>query len=271
MLSVLAISDPAVPKISGTVVWGFLPGASEVTVSGSGATDGAAETSDGAFLRVAGPDAHAAGARVEGGGHAVQLRPSADRPAFGKRFRFRFPTLIAGTATVEAPAPDPAGGPRWGVAVAQTKEGTPCAAGPTRVVDGRGGAVDLRLGVFTEMTLAGGSCRPLNTKPSTERPCDIGTGFGNAEEIEGVDEFLDRARVERRLLAGRATIWAQCGADVERVTLKTPRDIRTLTPSPVGHVILAVYDGDFVDGDLTITAHLKGGRSWTEHHPLGMF
>ena len=51
--------------------------------------------------------------------------------------------------------------------------------------------------------------------------------------------------------------------------MRTPRDVRTLVPSPVGHAILAVYDGDFPAGELEITAHLRGGKTWTERHPLG--
>jgi hypothetical protein len=51
--------------------------------------------------------------------------------------------------------------------------------------------------------------------------------------------------------------------------VRTPRDVRTLVPSPAGHAILAVYDGDFPAGELEITAHLRGGKTWTERHPLG--
>ena len=54
------------------------------------------------------------------------------------------------------------------------------------------------------------------------------------------------------------------------MTLRTPRDVRTLVPSAVGHAILAVYDGDFVDGQLEFVAHLRGGRRWTEKLQLGV-
>jgi hypothetical protein len=263
--SILAIADPAAPKITAGVVWGLLPGATSVSVTGAGAT----VTRNGAFLRVAGPDARFAGASVSGGGHTVRLGPPRTLP--GPQPRGGFPTVIAGTERVEAPAPDPAGGPRWGIRVAETREGVPCASGPTRVVEDRAGGVDLRLALFAEGAISSVACRSLSTKPSAERPCDIGTGFGNAEEIEGGDAFLERARVERRLLAGRADVWAQCAENVERVTLRTPRDVRTLVPSAVGHVILAVYDGDFVDGELEFVAHLRGGRRWAQKFQLGSF
>jgi hypothetical protein len=270
LASLMAVSDPAAPKLTQTLVWGYLPGASSAVVEGSGAADGAATVAGGAFLRLAGPDAHPRDASVSGGGKRVRFG-NLGLPSRLPR-GIEFPTIIPGTETIEAPAPDPAGGPRWGIAVAQTKEGTPCTSGgATQVVEGRGGYPDLRLALFTEGSMGAMSCRPLQTKPSAARPCDIGWGGGNAEELEGRDAFLAQARVERRLLAGRTMIYAQCSADVERVTLRTPRDVRTLVPSPIGHAILAVYDGTFVDGDFDLTAHLRGGKTWHQRQPLGGF
>jgi hypothetical protein len=269
MASSITIADPAAPTITHTLLWGLLPGATAVTISGTGGADGTAQSSEGVFLRLAGRDARpSVGAQVSGGGEHVRLGP---RGLSGRLTRkLRFPAL-SGPPVAEAPAPDPAGGPRWALAVAPTREGVPCVTGPTRVVDGRAGGVDLRLGLFTESRLIGESCRPLQTRPNAERPCDVGTGFGNAEELELDDSFLKRAREQRRLLAGRTTIWAQCSADVERVTLETPRDVRTLIPSAVGHGILAVYDGDFVGGGGTLTAHLRNGKTWKQELMLGGF
>jgi hypothetical protein len=169
MAFALKIADPAAPSITTSVVWGLIPGARSATVSGTGAADGPALTRDGAFLRVGGPDAHPApGARVDAPGATVPLGPG--RLPSRVAGKFRWPELIAGTQRAEAPAPDPAGGPRWAVAVAQTREGTPCAGGPTRVVDGRTGGVDLRLALFFENVLTGQACRPLETRPSAQRP-----------------------------------------------------------------------------------------------------
>jgi hypothetical protein len=154
--------------------------------------------------------------------------------------------------------------------VAQTKQGVPCAVGPAQVVGDRAGSVDLRLALFTRSAFSGQACRPLQTKPTAERPCDVGWGGGNAEELEGQDAFLAQARSERRLLAGRTNVSGQCAADVERVTIRTPRDVRTLVPSAAGRTFLAVFDGMFVDGELVLTYHLRGGRSLVERHPLGL-
>jgi hypothetical protein len=267
MTSVIALADPAAPTITATVVWGLLPGATTATVSGTGGADGAAQVADGAFLRVAGPGGRPSPeAQISGGGRRVRLAPRGLPSRLMTRLRFPAPT---GAPVAEAPAPDPAGGPRWALPVAPTREGVPCVGGPAQVVDGRTGGVEMRLGLFTEGQTTSSSCRPLQTRPTGDRPCDVGTGFGNAEELEGNDDFLARARTERRLLAGRTTIYAQCSAAVERVTLDTSRDVRTLVPSPLGHAVLAVYDGDFVGGGGTFIAHLRGGGTWKQELMLG--
>jgi hypothetical protein len=48
-------------------------------------------------------------------------------------------------------------------------------------------------------------------------------------------------------------------ADVVSVTLRTPRDIRTLVPSPHAHVIHAVYAGDFGAGRIVAVAPTRDG------------
>lgn len=259
----LTIVDPAAPKLAGSVVFGFLPGAPAVTIEGTGGADGQATTRDGVFLRVSGPGARPGG-QVTGGGRTEPINPPAELPPMR---HFEFPTIIAGTQVAEAPAPDPAGGPRWALVVAKTREGTPCVSASARVVEDRAGGVDLELGLFEETRLTSQACRPLETRPRPELPCDVGWGYGAGYDL--TDPIVEQARVQRRVQDGRSIVWAQCSEDVERVTLQTPRDVRTLVPSPVGHAILAVYDGDFVDGKLKLTAHLKSGKTWTQEHSLG--
>ena len=52
-------------------------------------------------------------------------------------------------------------------------------------------------------------------------------------------------------------------SDVVSVTIRTPRDVRTLVPSAKAHAILAVYDGRFPGGRVTATARMKDGREVT--------
>jgi hypothetical protein len=53
------------------------------------------------------------------------------------------------------------------------------------------------------------------------------------------------------------------------MTLRSPHDVRTLVPSATGRAVLAVFEGLFVDGELVFAAHLRGGKTVTERHPLG--
>jgi hypothetical protein len=73
------------------------------------------------------------------------------------------------------------------------------------------------------------------------------------------------AQIARRTLPGRTTISGYASAAVTSVTLRTPRDVRTLRP--VGGVFLAVYDGAFYGGSIVATAHLRDGRTVTERIP----
>ena len=127
----------------------------------------------------------------------------------------------------------------------------------TRIVDGRAGAVQLGFGLFWETVAYDSLCRPLSEKLTRKLPCTYSAGFGGGAQEED-DAFLRRARVERRVQPGRTVFTAICRPDVERVTLQSSRDVRTLAPSPTGHVVLAVYDGGFLDGAPNLTAHLRG-------------
>ena len=267
----LAIEDPAAPRLAASVLWGYAPGEKRVRVVGTGGVDGEATTGSSAFLRVGPPEARPRhGARVIAGGDTYPLGPH--EPPLPPRVRrgLRFPTPIPGTEQIEGRAPDPSGGPGYGVEVAKTREGQPCAGFEGRVVGERVGDVDLRLALFSEGPgITSGACRPLETAPTRDRPCDVGTGYRDVDEMHADDAFLRRARIERRLLPGRTFVRAQCHPDVETVTLQTPRDVRTLVPSPVGRVILAVYDGDFPAGGGRITARFRDGRTWSDRLPLG--
>jgi hypothetical protein len=68
-------------------------------------------------------------------------------------------------------------------------------------------------------------------------------------------------RVARRTLPGQTMVWGRARDDVTAVTIATPRDVRTLSPSPRAHAFLAVYDGDFPTGEIVVTAHLRDGSS----------
>ncbi len=71
------------------------------------------------------------------------------------------------------------------------------------------------------------------------------------------------AQVARRTLPGRTVVSGSANDDVASITLRTPRDVRTLRPGP-GGLFLAVYDGAFYGGRIYADAHLRDGRTISE-------
>lgn len=69
----------------------------------------------------------------------------------------------------------------------------------------------------------------------------------------------------RRTLTGRTLVVGRARRDVLSVTLRTPRDIRTVVP--VGGAFLAVYDGALYGGEVVARAHLRDGRTVTFRTP----
>jgi hypothetical protein len=182
-------------------------------------------------------------------GHRVEFnrmpepRPGGEKP-------------VAGTDYVAARAPDPAGGEPWGLIASRGSEGGVCLSMTGRLVGTRLGNVDRRLGIF-----AAGPFDMMQTcgqrEPTRAFPMRIDTGIWG----EGEDD--PRGRVERRVENTRIIFSGRVHADVVSVTIKTPRDVRTLIPSSRAHALLAVYDGRFPAGKVTATARMKDGREVT--------
>jgi hypothetical protein len=169
---------------------------------------------------------------------------------------FRGERPVAGTETVGAIAPDPAGGVPWGVIVSKGDRGGTCVGNPERIVGTQPAFIDAALDVLYASPFHGfANCRPA--KPTRAYPMRIST------LISSVGDDDPRGRVERRVQPARIVFSGRVHKDVVSVTITTPRDVRTLVPSGPAHVILAVYDGRFPGGKVTATARLKDGREVT--------
>jgi hypothetical protein len=165
---------------------------------------------------------------------------------------------VAGTDYVAARAPDPAGGEPWGLIASRGTNGGLCMSMPGRLVGTRLGHVDRRLGLFYSTPLEQmRQCGDARRKPTRGFPMRIDTG------IWGGGEEDSRGRSERRVESSRIIFSGRVHADVVSVTIRTPRDVRTLIPSSPAHAILAVYDGRFPGGKVTATARMKDGREVT--------
>jgi hypothetical protein len=74
------------------------------------------------------------------------------------------------------------------------------------------------------------------------------------------------AQVARRTLPERTVVYGRARENVTSVTLRTPRDVRTVRPGP-GGTYLAVYDGAFYGGQVQAIGHLRGGGVVTKTAP----
>jgi hypothetical protein len=78
----------------------------------------------------------------------------------------------------------------------------------------------------------------------------------------------ESARVQRRTLPGRTIVSGFAHPDVRAITLQTPRDVRTLRPTGPSRAFLAVYDGEFFGGAITLTARLADGSTHRDTIPM---
>jgi hypothetical protein len=162
---------------------------------------------------------------------------------------------VAGTEFVAAQAPDPAGGTPWGFIGTRGTDGGLCLNNPGFLVGTRLGHVQDILGVFFSTGLA--FLSRCGREPTRGYPMPIDT------LIAGGIPDDSAGRIERRVLSNRIVFWGRVYKDVVSVTIRTPRDVRTLVPSSRAHAILAVYDGRFPGGNVTATARLEDGREVT--------
>ncbi len=236
------------PRPVATVVWGLAPaGARDVTVGGLGPSAVVRSSRRGAFLAVAPP------ARLERG--AVIRARVGGRRVSSSRPGFRPAAVVAGSARIETRAPDPEGAQPWGELVWRLAGGRVCTS-EGRIVGDQVGSVDQRRGAFHPVPLfEAGRCDRAPTEPVV---------FGITSGMDGDASALSpgRARVQRRTLPGRTVVSGFARGDVRAVTVRTPRDVRTLRPSGRSGAFLVVYDGEFFGGgEVAVDALLASGRT----------
>ncbi len=153
-------------------------------------------------------------------------------------------------------APDPDGGPPWGFTV-----------GPNNFQQS-GEFVDGILAYVSAQgrLMTGGQSSGGGTAAPGHSPLKILTPQSVSPDTNA-DGTLSEPQIQRRTLPDRTVIEGTAGADVKSITLRTPRDVRTLIPSGPQHAFIAVYDGYFYDSVVTATALLSNGRTVTETVP----
>ncbi len=249
-----------------TVAWGLAGSAGRAELRVAGRPVVPSRTAHGAFLVLAPGDVQAGeiGGEVGyGGGASVRLRLGS----------------FQGRAAIEFRSPDPNGGLPFGISATRRADGRWCTSGRGRIVGDRVGGVDYDLGTFTDNGPdPSGPCadhRAVGLAPpppgpalTRERPLQVSYSFGggNGEEFGG-DPLA--GRTARRTLRGMTTIQGVARPDVESITFASPRDVRTLRPSPRAHAFLVLYDGTFPTGEITMTSRFTNGRTTPESIEFG--
>jgi hypothetical protein len=246
-----AIADLTAPRPLVTVTWGVTAPTTRAVLP---AGEPALPVEDGLLLHVVkgeGPNGSLTGELEDRSGRRTPFN-RIDMPGY------RGEKPVAGTDRVEVQTPDPGGGEPWALLAAEGSRGGQCLSQPGRLVGSRLGHVDRGLGVFYTSGLEVlRMCPRRDRKPTRAYPMRITTGIWGAG-------FADpRGRVERRVDPTRIVFDGTVHRDVQTVTIRTPRDVRTLVPSAKAHAILAVYDGRFPGGSVTATARMKDGREVT--------
>ncbi|MCP9491733.1 MAG: hypothetical protein MSC31_17945 [Solirubrobacteraceae bacterium MAG38_C4-C5] len=258
---IATLADPTTgpARVARTVVWGLAgPDARAVRVEGLAETAVRARLGEGGtyFAVIEGPPADPIGPRV------IVETPDGQRSA---QTRIELPDELelvepAGDPRVVMRSPDPAGGPPWGLLAAPAPGGGWCPGAAGRAVGERIGRIDLELGTFSADPLTALlPCRTDRARPTREEPLRI-TVLRSSVSWE--DEAI--GEVQLRTLPGRTVLHGTAHPDVESLTLRTPRDVRTLEPSTPGNAFLAVYDGSFPTGTVTATARLTDGTTVTQ-------
>lgn len=251
------------PKPVATVVWGLAgEGAERVDVRGPWGERRVQPTARDAFLLVLEPtllDTEAA---------RIYVRTEDGETRSSRNPGFRPAEVVPGSVRIGARAPDPAGLQPWAMQLWRTEGAAGLCREEGRLVAGRIGAVGHERGTFSPFPMyEAGDC-PDEHLPAAPEDFPVAFGLGGSSGSAAPrSEAEHAARVRRRTQPGRTTISGIAADGVRTVTIRTPRDVRTLRPGPAGS-FLVVYDGEFLRGDIEITARLDDGQALSRTMPL---
>jgi hypothetical protein len=172
--------------------------------------------------------------------------------------------IILGSERLEARAPDPTGELPWGIEVSRTRKGGFCPWDIGRVVGSRVGNINYALDTFTDAGVLPCLSRIRLTRKMPVQ-WSMTSGASDPNEEPGSDP--DVGRVALRTLPGRTVMSGITRADVREITIQTPRDVRTIVPSPRAHAFIVVYDGSFPTGDTVFTFTYADGTHGVERVP----
>ncbi|MEV4419145.1 hypothetical protein AB0L40_04110 [Patulibacter sp. NPDC049589] len=236
----------AEPHLAATVLWGRLgPAAGDVDVRFGARRDATTAGPDGVVLRVGSPD--------------LDPRTVSVTARYGRGTRVEAADPGGLAARLAVRAADPAGGMPYGLSAARGSGGAWCVGPVGRVVDGRSGTLNFRLGTFTEHTGRAFGCAG-GARDGRAVPVQSSGGEDLGAEPMYAEGAPAPGRVARRTPPGLAWTAGQARADVRSLTFRTPSDVRTLNPAGPAHAFLVVYAGRFPAGSSELVATLRSGK-----------
>jgi hypothetical protein len=270
------ITDPLKPSATPlqSIVWGIAGGLTKsVTLDGVPHDERTPSASArGAFLAFGEPETspYATSATIDYRGRKSITATFAGRYGLGAPAPHgRVPERAApGSEQIEARAPDPAGDVPWAITAFRSAGGDYCAGTSGRLVGRLVGGVDFGLGTFSESPPSG-HCFGLPSKLPRTMAVGLSTSGENAPPRLSPEAEPDSSRIRLRTLRGRTTLSGVAKAAVREVTIQSPRDVRTVVPSPRAHVFLVVYDGVFPAGEFVVTSTLADGSKVKQTMPAG--
>jgi hypothetical protein len=177
--------------------------------------------------------------------------------------------LAGAVPRLEYRVADPVRGIPLGVVAAPAEGGGWCVSDAHEIIGERVGQVDRKLGTFDDAPPSfNNGCRGVRDRG---RALSLSFGFSMASAGKPAPGTARRrAWVERRTLRGTTSISGTARADVVSIRVVTPRDVRTIQPSPRAHAVVLLYDGGFPAGTIELTAKLEDGRTVSDSFG-GMF
>jgi hypothetical protein len=277
--TVTRITDPAggVARPTEAVAWGIVGPAGTPRLEVDGRTAQLSTGASGSFLAVV-PHDHTPFLQLAidyaNGPPLVQHdppRPSEQPPLPGPRLGpTQSPRRLA-RPQLDLRLPDPNGGLAWGVSAVPASGGGWCSSRLGRIVGDRVGAVDYELGTFHELYPS--SCPPQHPRPDAlpnrRHPLDFMWGGAGPDGEPGEDP--EGGRVARRTQRGIFELSGHALATVREITIASPRDVRTIRPSPRTHAFAALYDGSFPTGKILLTSRMVDGTTRREVIPYTSF
>lgn len=271
------VSDPNGPSMrpSQSVAWGIVGAGHTAAVTVDGSPVDVPRTPSGVVLAPLPPSASRPIVRAD-----VSAGPNGDATAVESSFHDDGLSVAADAATpegytrqqwvtvplpgsrpaIEYRVPDPGGRAPWGVVAAPARDGGWCVSQAGRIAGARVGTVDPLLGTFADAPPGWGmGCGAPAGRPTLRYPI---SGTWASWDGPGADaeDAAAQERVTRRVSSARTVFSGVAHPDVAAVTIATPRDVRTLTPSPRAHAFAVVYDDRSVVRGARMSVRLRDGR-----------